>query len=625
MEIYRVGIEKVRKHSCCYPVYFGILTHNFGNFDRFNITVAGTSTDGDPRALSCMKNALHNMIASPHNEVLVDVKNEQEVSYIQDPIHEALKLRNFLLKPSRIIPMGNAQVSTSHLRILIKKFPKNMHGLVLSDISPDDRQNFKSYEKITTENVLQSLANGVVGSEATIKYLSLCKQITHEFTEPNLKPEQRIYFIWSALYFFRAWRKWIQRSDYSLGKNFISSNAFSCLEINAYGLLHLIVKFRDAGTPQYFLPVLFQSQTCENTFRQMRSMSAAYWTRINFSLLDLLYIIRRIELQNELAYSKLIKIGLSIPSYRHNLDSCEVVHELPSNEEIQNILKHARDTAISEASIFGMDIIDNDILHCKLRKTEIRNISTQVFLNDHDENMDQDPDISVVEESERFPCSSLKNYSSSNQDLSSQSDIDKRYLVLVDEDGRSRTVLKSSIVWLLTESKKKLSNDRLRRVQSSNPPTKKRTESFDLEKQLSKRAKANIYNADNVQIGDWCLFFKENDSNQNNRKIENVLIGSLLGFRNGNAKNEKDSEYSLECTPTKTEETSGNQKLLVNAVWFKVDNQKLVATSLYNSFHVDITHYIANVCHSIINKIEGKIGLSIEIEEIEKYITSYKN
>lgn len=576
-----------------------------------------------------MKNALHNLIASPYNEVLLDVKNEQTVSYIQDPIHEALKLRNFLLKSSRIIPMGHLQVSISHLKVLINQFPKNTHGLVVSDVFPDDRQNFKSYEKITTEKVLQALANGVIGSEATIKYLNLCKQITQAFTEPNLKPDQRIYFIWNSLYFFRAWRKWIQRSDYSLDKNFISSNAFACLEINAYGLLHLIVKFRDARTPQNFLPALFQSQTCENTFRQMRSMSTAYWTRINFTLLDLLYIIRRIELQNELAYSKLIKMGLSIPSFRHNLSSCEAMHELPSDEEIQSILQRARDNAISEAFIFGMDIVELDILHCEIKKTEIRAISTaEVVLNDQTSNLSQDLGISRITESECFPCSSLKNYSSSNLEISSQSDVDKRYLVLVDEDGQSRTVLKSSIVWLLTESKKKLSNDRLRRVQSSNPPTKKRAELNDLQDQSSKRAKLNIYNADNVHIGDWCLFFQENVIDQNTqqyiRNIENVIIGSLLGFRKADAKNEKDSAYLLDSAPTSlVEETSQSHRLLVNAVWFTIDNQKLVPTKLYNSFHVDMINYIANIHHSMIKKIQGNIGLSIEAEDckhIEKYL-----
>lgn len=57
------------------------------------------------------------------------------------------------------------------------------------------------------------------------------------------------------------------------GKNFISLNAFACIEINAYNLLHLIIKFRDANTPEYFLPTLFQSQSCEHTSQQLCSMT----------------------------------------------------------------------------------------------------------------------------------------------------------------------------------------------------------------------------------------------------------------------------------------------------------------------------------------------------------------
>lgn len=63
---------------------------------------------------------------------------------MQDATHAGLKLRNRLLRSWDVMAMGHKQVSAAHLKILIQEVPKIIHGLVYSDISPVDRQNFKS-------------------------------------------------------------------------------------------------------------------------------------------------------------------------------------------------------------------------------------------------------------------------------------------------------------------------------------------------------------------------------------------------------------------------------------------------------------------------------------------------
>lgn len=60
-------------------------------------------------------------------------------------------------------------------------------------------------------------------------------------------------------------------------------------------------KFRDTHRPDLFLPTLFQSQACEQTFRQLRSMTSINWTKINFSL-EVIQQIGRIELQNNIVH-----------------------------------------------------------------------------------------------------------------------------------------------------------------------------------------------------------------------------------------------------------------------------------------------------------------------------------
>lgn len=56
-----------------------------------------------------------------------------------------------------------------------------------------------------------------------------------------------------------------------------------------------------------FIPYLFDSQPRDSTFRQLRSLGTMNWTRINFSLMECLQMVERIELENDIVYSKLSK------------------------------------------------------------------------------------------------------------------------------------------------------------------------------------------------------------------------------------------------------------------------------------------------------------------------------
>lgn len=177
---------------------------------------------------------------------------ENDLIYIQDTTHIGTKLRNRLLKPSISLPFGIKAISLSHLKSLLQIAPKDLHGLVLSDISPDDRQNFRSLEKVMNNSVTDALRKYVIDSQATIVYINLCKNVTSSFLDRNLKPLERIYGIWNVIFLLRIWRKFICDSEcYNLADNFISANSNDCIEINAYGLIQLVVRLRNAGKPAH--------------------------------------------------------------------------------------------------------------------------------------------------------------------------------------------------------------------------------------------------------------------------------------------------------------------------------------------------------------------------------------
>lgn len=406
------------------------------NIYRYGVTVIGWSSDGDPKLLATM--------------CYETVHQCNDIACVQDTIHIATKLRNRLLKPDIELSMGSKKVTVKHLKSLVKNVNKSIHGLNESDVCPIDRQNFQSFQKIVDARVIEALRTRINNSEATVQYLRICDEITSSFLDLQLRPEERIFRMFHALYFLRIWRNHIRKSRHHTLKNdFITHNAYTCIEINARSMIQPLKRFRDQNASDLFLLGKFDSQTCEKTFRQLRSMGTVDFTRINFSLYDLLHMIGRIEVQNDITYFKLADTGVTFPS-SHKKAKKTQIFELPTDPEIEKILEQAKQAAIHDANRFEMDPNDIDVYQLQ------SNIS--IDEND-DENIYDDDDVS----------SSMITESLDIEESDQRSNLTS----VIDENGDERVVRKSTLVWMLTEPGAKLSKDRLRRVQLGKriPPT----------------------------------------------------------------------------------------------------------------------------------------------------------
>lgn len=130
------------------------------------------------------------------------------------------------------------------------------------------------------------------------------------------------------------------------------------------------------------------------------------------------------------------------------------MYSLRSDEEIQQTLQSARNDALVDVSKFGMNVDVEDIIRCEIRGKQIQKKTKKNLMKS--DNSDE-------------ACEGR------NPDLQNVVDIDSQFVEVLNIDGTSRTVLKSSLVWVLSETKGVLSNDRLRRVQGqSGIPTKRK-------------------------------------------------------------------------------------------------------------------------------------------------------
>lgn len=158
--------------------------------------------------------------------------------------------------------------------------------------------NFDAAVKLSADcvtNLLQSIKD----SEGTQQYLKIMRYILNSFIKKDLPFLERIYQMWYSTFFLRIWKHWLKENNLSIEKNFLTSNTYTCIELNSHGLLIMLEKCRRSSSK--FIPWLYSSQPCEKIFRQTRSMTTTFSTIVNFNFLDLLRRLNKIQVLNEIS------------------------------------------------------------------------------------------------------------------------------------------------------------------------------------------------------------------------------------------------------------------------------------------------------------------------------------
>lgn len=261
------------------------------------ISVLGLSSDGDSRLLKSMKimSNIGDIHLCPEEEAQKIPFKEYffaelspQIHVIQDPLHIITRLRNTFAKPSTHLAIGHLIVSTSFLINIINTKPRGQHNLTMSDVKVKDRMNVKSAIKLFDEKVMCHLT--AKEERGLYFYLKIMKCVYTPFHDVNLSHREIIYQIWFAAIALKYWRN-IQGTA-----GFIPSNTYTCVQLNAHSLLALYRKLRDLDNLDFFLPTLYNSQTCENFFRLARSFTTTESTVINFSVYQFLHRLKRIEI-----------------------------------------------------------------------------------------------------------------------------------------------------------------------------------------------------------------------------------------------------------------------------------------------------------------------------------------
>lgn len=432
---------------------------------KIEIKVLTISSDSDPKYNAAMRK-LSKLGFKTNINWFSCRGNPDGPFYIQDLIHIATKLRNFLLRTlfdKKIIPFGNGFIRIEFLFDLLNMFHKDKHQLTISTLNPKDRQNFQSVLRICDKRVTDLLRDYVQNSESTVIFLKIIRDIIDSFMNLTLTPLQRIRKLWYSVFLIRIWRQFICKSrNYTLKDNFLSSYCYTCVEMNAHSLVLCMLYLKKINKPEFFKPFLFESQQCESLFRQLRSLSTVYSTVTNCTMKEATSRISNIQFQNHIMQSTASEFVY--PRLKQML--VEQNNEtLPSSDEIRKEIEFCRSLAISTATKIGL-IKPNETKQqsygCKIKPFTSTNAKRVNTKNAHK----SCPVLNPI----TFTASDLKNIQLKNYSIKVNPDDiipTGPYVKIKSTNERIIVVKKTSLCWLFAKEQKKLSNDRPLRVMTS--------------------------------------------------------------------------------------------------------------------------------------------------------------
>lgn len=428
-----------------------------------NISVFTISSDSDPKFNSAMRKASllgvkSAVIAAKWFKSGVKLNSkENQTFYVQDTPHIATKWRNGFLKTEKDkkkYPFGEKYfIQVDHVKYVMNNYPKDQHELTPTVFNSTDRQNYSSVLRLCDARVIALMKDHVPESNGTVAFLEILRNIIDAFRDVNLKPLQRVEKMWYSVFVLRFWREFVSSTkNFTLERNFMTLNCYSCIEMNAHSLLLILMHLKDINKPHLFMTYLFESQPCESFFRQVRSFTSTYSTVVNCSVKEILTRIKKIQLQNDIANKSVFKF----PRIKILNEIVGDTIELPTKKEIINQVEQSKRKAIEFAIEIGL-----------INKRKAKSFSLECKIPP----IHPKPPIlreSICKRELPAPLEiksmNLKNFSDK---FKGHAIPENSPYVRIFIDEKEFVLKKTSLCWLLRTEYTKLSSDRLMRVRAT--------------------------------------------------------------------------------------------------------------------------------------------------------------
>lgn len=466
--------------------------------------------------------------------------------YLQDTVHLLAKLRTRILKHSNLIIVGTTNAGVSHIQYVYDHIPKDQHGLSQRAIDNKDKQNYKSIAALVGDDLEHCLlqVNSKISALGTIIYLRCMRAIRDANFDKTLSPLKRASLLWEVTFFFRIWKYWLAKNGYSVRDNFVTGNAYLCVELNSHSLIAIIFNVIHGDMPKEALRIwMGGSQGCEQVFRLLRSMTPTFSTIINFSLKG---ISERIHKLNYLASIEACD-DIIFPRVKRRLlqknEESDETLSIPTMNELESAISRAKVAAILTSKTCGMKMTEQ-CYDDALQASDITTIIDDAVMFDHE---DEEISLSTSSDHDNQNLVTTNTVSSIKEDLSilrlrktdtpgvptymlsgGQGSSTNRSYSLSRESKcpfvqyKGAYIRKTTALFILQEGTQ-VSNDRLLRVREEQPS--------HLFSGIDERGSLSS----SVRVGDLCVFRRVD--------CDKLLLGRVMQFSYLTG-NKRQCEYS---------------------------------------------------------------------------------
>ncbi|CAF1510942.1 unnamed protein product, partial [Didymodactylos carnosus] len=190
-----------------------------------------------------------------------------------------------------------------------------------------------------------------------------------------------------------------KKNNNSKEKYFITRTAYLFVEINAHSLLYLIVLVQQQQLPREALNLyLCNSQSCESIFRNIRALSGAYSTIVNFTVYDFLRRAQKLTILNDIKSKELVETEkqLKFPvHHKHKYDNQFLSLQNLSDVEsldVQQTIRNSHELAVKlieqlniskvlkKHNVFKLDELSEFIGHYLRTKSKLADNSKWIMI-----------------------------------------------------------------------------------------------------------------------------------------------------------------------------------------------------------------------------------------------------
>lgn len=218
----------------------------------------------------------------------------QPVVMIQDSKHVAKTARNNVTTGAKLLVLGNYIAMYSQVR---KPAVARGGPLYMRDVEKVDRQDDNAACRLLSSATLRWLAAHHDTTPANkevrglIVFLFLMGEAVDAYQNRLLPHVERVKMVLRLHFFLECWESFLARAGYTKSTNFISWQFQDILRYFVFGLIRLIIVYRDNYRSRYpLLPWLHSTEVCEHVFGVLRSLVKDFTMLDFFNLVPKLFL-----------------------------------------------------------------------------------------------------------------------------------------------------------------------------------------------------------------------------------------------------------------------------------------------------------------------------------------------